>query len=40
MSTVEMDKLHNAFVLKNMEKAMNWVVPVFKQWRVERDKAT
>ena len=35
-SSVEMDKICKGFVPKYMEKATNWAVRVFKQWRVER----
>ena len=35
-SSVEMDKICKGFVPKNTEKARNWAVRVFEQWRVER----
>ena len=39
-SSVEMDKICKGFVPKNTEKATNWAVRVFEQWRVERNRAT
>ena len=39
-SSVEMDKICKGFVPKNTEKATNWVVRVFEQWRVERNRET
>ena len=35
-----MDKICKGFVPKNTEKATNWAVRVFEQWRVERNRAT
>ena len=39
-SSVEIDKICKGFVPKNTEKATNWAVRVFEQWRVERNRAT
>ena len=35
-----MDKICKGSVPKNTEKATNWVVRVFKQWKAERNRAT
>lgn len=39
-SSVEMEKICKGFVPKNTQKATNWAVRVFEEWRVERNKAT
>ena len=37
-SSVKMDKICKGFVPKETEKATNWAVRVFEQWRVERNR--
>ena len=36
-SKEEMTEICKGFVPKNMKKATNWAVKVFKQWRVQRN---